>query len=208
MSLLTLTDYTGIVYVEFNEQDNQPIENKSKQIASYKANCNGLQYDFKNRIIYVNQHSRMRTVLYNWNHNFPLEPISLNRVINFPKGFLPDNLSFDKSGRSIYVTGFNNIGNTQIMPDIKKEEKKPIPSVAFKVDLTKLDAENFGYLDPILYDGLGAYGFSTTVEIGKNVFLMGSPHKNLYVCSVERDVVSGKKENQVKSDENIVKEEL
>jgi len=188
MQLLTLVDYTGIAYVEFDEKTNQVLEGKEKMIANYKANCNGLQYDFKNRIIYVNQHSRMRTVLYNWNHNFPMEPISLNRVINYPKGFLPDNLTFDKSGRNIYVTGFNNIVYKHILPEVQSKPRMPIPSVTFKVDLTKLDAENYGYLDPIFYDGSGAFGFSTTVEIGKNVFMMGSPHKNLYVCRVDRNL--------------------
>lgn len=183
MALATLSDWTGVSYVEFEDStDHQTPSSEiaeirpvtfEKMAVNYVANANGLKYDFETKKIYLNQHSKFRTAVYNWNYLFPKEPASFNKFITYEKGLAPDNLSFSPDKKFMYVSGFNNAGKKIVL-----EKAKHLPSVVLKVDL-KDDS-----FVPLIDDKEGMYSASTAVEYGDKL-IVSSPYKNAVICAVE-----------------------
>lgn len=189
MSILTFTDWTGITFIEFEPENEEETSHnnpggldtaqirgikREKVIANYVSPCNGLKYDFKTKKIYVNHHAKARTAIYNWNYLFPMESAKAEKYIKYEKGILPDNLSFSKDGKYMFVSGFNNLGRKHLI-----EKDINIPSVILKVDM-----DDHSWV-PILDDPKGQGGFSTIVELSEGKYLIGSPGKNLVFAEVE-----------------------
>jgi len=179
LTLLTLTDYTAISYVEFEEPgaETEQIQinpERSKIIANYIPFANGIQYSYQTRRIYVNHFTKSRTALYHWNHLFPTEPCKADKYITYGKGFFPDNLNFDENKKFLYVAGTNNIGRTAF---IKK-------SLDFDSVILKVSVEDHTW-EPIYEDRTGEKTLSVAAKVSENKFLLGSFFKNLYVCGVE-----------------------
>ena len=139
------------------------------------SGTNGIKYEAKTRRIYVNQHHKARTAVLNWNHLYPIEPAKVEKLITYPKGFFPDNSNIDAEGKFMYVTGFANGFSTLVNPWTANGH---VESYVFKLDLTKHTFE------PIFYDEDGSKSFSIAAQLDASTFLMGSPHKNLFVCKV------------------------
>ena len=75
----------------------------------------------------------------------------------------------------MYVTGMANVFKTMANPLTKNGHAQ---SFVMKLDLVEHTFE------PIFHDQDGSKSFSIAAQLDEQRFLMGSPHKNLFICEI------------------------